>query len=374
MKIVIDEKIPFIRGVFEPYAEVIYSAGCAIDNKMIADADALIVRTRTKCSRQLLEGSSIKIIASATIGYDHIDTEWCESNNIKWVNAPGCNSGSVMQYIISSLFHMASKNSLDLRSVTLGVVGVGNVGSKVVRAARAIGMNVLQNDPPRKRREGLKEFISLDKLLTGSDIVTLHVPLNRDDHDKTHYLINSRNLTEMKSDSILINTSRGAVVDNNALRMALSDDLIGGAVLDVWEGEPEADAGLIRLADIATPHIAGYSVDGKANATVKAVREVAETLQIPLHDWQPESLPQPEEPVIDLTVHAGNHQAAELAGMAVSHTFPVAEDDRLFRKEPLKFEFLRDNYRIRREFNSYVVKVSDDDAREILSCLGFNLR
>ncbi len=373
MKIVIDEKIPFIRGVFEPYAEVVYSAGRAIDSRMVADADALIVRTRTKCGSHLLKGSKVKIIASATIGFDHIDTQWCESENIRWVNAPGCNSSSVMQYIIASLFQLASKNSMNLRSVTLGVVGVGNVGSKVVMAARAIGMNVLQNDPPRKRREGLKDFISLDNLLAESDIVTLHVPLKRDGHDKTHYLINRRNLVRMKSDSILINTSRGEVVDNNALRMALSDEIIGGAVLDVWEGEPDADTGLIELTDIATPHIAGYSVDGKANATVKAVREVAETLQIPLRDWQPESVPQPVEPVIDLTAHAGKYQAAELAGLAVIHTYPVKEDDRLFRKEPGKFEFLRDNYRIRREFNSYFVKVNEEDAREILARLGFNM-
>ena len=373
MKIVIDEKIPFIRGVFEPYAEVVYSPGRTIDRHLVADADALIIRTRTKCSSQLLKGSSVRIIASATIGYDHIDTQWCESENIRWVNAPGCNSGSVMQYIIASLFHMAAKNSLDLRSMTLGVVGVGNVGSRVVKAAKAIGMNVLQNDPPRKRREGLKDFIQLDKLLELSDIVTIHVPLKTDGHDKTRYLINSRNLAEMKSDSILINTSRGEVVDNRALLATLSRDQIGGAVIDVWEGEPEADPGLIKLVDIATPHIAGYSVDGKANATVIAVREVAEMLHLPLNHWEPESLPQPQDPVIDLTLNTGRRTAAELAGIAVNKTYPLAEDDSLFRKQPLKFEFLRDNYRVRREFNSYFVKVEDDDAREVLTGLGFNI-
>jgi len=373
MKIVIDDKIPFIRGVFEPYAEVVYIAGSAINAQTVADADALIVRTRTRCNSLLLKGSSVRIIASATIGYDHIDTQWCESENIRWTNAPGCNSGSVMQYIIASLFYLAAKNSLDLRSLTLGVVGVGNVGSKVVRAAKAIGMNVLQNDPPRKRREGLKDFISLDRLLTDSDIVTLHVPLNRNGQDKTCYLINSRNLVGMKNDSILINTSRGEVVDNRALLAALSKDQIGGAVLDVWEGEPEADPALIKLVDLATPHIAGYSVDGKANATVRVVREVAETLNLPLSEWLPESLPKPQNPVIDLTYNARRHTSAGLAGIAVNKTYPVSEDDILFRKEPLKFEYFRDNYRIRREFGSYSVNVNDEDAREILSGLGFNI-
>lgn len=373
MKIVIDDKIPFIRGVFEPYADVVYSAGRAITAQTVADADALIVRTRTKCNSQLLKGSSVRIIASATIGYDHIDTQWCESENIRWVNAPGCNSGSVMQYIVASLFYLAAKNSLDLRSMTLGVVGVGNVGSKVVRAAKAIGMNVLQNDPPRKRREGLKDFISLDKLLSDSDIVTVHVPLNRNGHDKTCYLINSRNLAEMKNDSMLINTSRGEVVDNRALLAALSKDQISGAVLDVWEGEPEADPALIKLVDLATPHIAGYSVDGKANATVIVVREVAEILSLPLSEWQPESLPKPQDPLIDLTVNAGNNTSAGLAGIAVNKTYPVREDDILFRGDPMKFEYFRDNYRTRREFDSYSVMVNDEDAREILSGLGFNI-
>jgi erythronate-4-phosphate dehydrogenase len=373
MKIVIDDKIPFIRGVFEPYAEVFYSAGLAINAQTVADADALIVRTRTKCNSQLLEGSSVRIIASATIGYDHIDTQWCESEKIRWANAPGCNSGSVMQYIVASLYYLATKYSLDLRSLTLGVVGVGNVGSKVVRAAKAIGMNVLQNDPPRKRREGSKDFIPLDKLLSDSDIVTIHVPLNRSGQDKTCYLINSRNLAEMKNDSILINTSRGEVVENRALLAALSKDQIGGAVLDVWEGEPEADPALIKLVDLATPHIAGYSVDGKANATVRVVREVAETLHLPLGQWQPESLPEPQEPLIDLTVNAGKHTSAGLAGIAVNKAYPVREDDLLFRNEPLKFEYFRDNYRIRREFGSYSVKVNDEEARDTLSGLGFKI-
>ncbi|MFN2336994.1 MAG: NAD(P)-dependent oxidoreductase, partial [Bacteroidales bacterium] len=169
MKVVIDEKIPYVKGVFEPWADVVYSPGRAIDAQMVADADALIVRTRTRCDSRLLAGSKVKIVASATIGFDHLDTAWLEKSGIRWVNAPGCNSGSVMQYITAALFLLATKHSLDLPSLTLGVVGVGNVGSKVVRAAKAIGMKVLQNDPPRQRREGKKEFLPLEKLLAESD-------------------------------------------------------------------------------------------------------------------------------------------------------------------------------------------------------------
>lgn len=373
MKIVIDEKIPYIKGVFEPWADVVYSPGRAIDTRMVADADALIVRTRTKCDRHLLEGSKVKIVASATIGFDHLDTAWLEKAGIRWVNAPGCNSGSVMQYITAALFLLSSKHSLDLPSLTLGVVGVGNVGSKVVRAAKAIGMKVLQNDPPRQRREGGKEFLPLEILLAESDILSLHVPLTLEGEDMTWHLVNSAPLARLKRNCILINTSRGEVVDNTALRVALEERVLSDAVLDVWEGEPETDRRLVELVGVATPHIAGYSVDGKANATVNSVREVSAVLNIPLHDWLPGSLPQPSEPVIDLTQCTDTRSPADIVAQAVRHTYPLEEDDRLFRSDPGKFEYLRDNYSIRREFGSYRVKTADPVARQILSDLGFRI-
>ncbi|MDX9774001.1 MAG: 4-phosphoerythronate dehydrogenase [Bacteroidales bacterium] len=373
MKIVIDEKIPFIRGAFEPWADVVYSPGRTIDATMVSDADALIVRTRTRCNRTLLKDSNIKIVASATIGFDHLDTSWLEKTGIRWVNAPGCNSGSVMQYITALLFFLARKHALDLRSLTLGIVGVGNVGSKVARAASSIGMRVLLNDPPRYRREGGSQFHPIEKLIAESDILTLHVPLTLDGNDRTRHLISGTNLSKLKRNSIIINSSRGEVVDNTALRDALNDRLILGAALDVWEGEPEADSRLLQLVDFATPHIAGYSVDGKANATVNSVREVAATLKIPLTQWTPALLPQPLEPLIDLTTHGNGADPLEIVAAAVRHTYPAEEDDRLFRANPAKFEYLRDNYRVRREFSSYRVKTTDREAVRILSDLGFQL-
>jgi erythronate-4-phosphate dehydrogenase len=373
MKIVVDEKIPFIRGVLEPWADVVYSPGSAIDAAMVADADALITRTRTRCDRNLLKDSRVKIVASATIGYDHLDTEWLQSKGIRWVNAPGCNSGSVTQYMVSVLICLAGKHSLDLSSLTLGVVGVGNVGSKVVRAAKSLGMKVLQNDPPRQRREGLTDFLPLETLIAESDILTLHVPLNLEGEDNTFHLVNSSNLHRMKKNSILINTSRGAVVDNAALREILSDRKLLAAVLDVWEGEPAVDRRLLELVDIATPHIAGYSVDGKANATINSVREVSSFLGLPLSDWRPDTLPEPAEPVIDLTSDPRIKTVADMVSTAVRHTFTVEDDDLLFRSDPGNFEYLRDNYRIRREFSSYTVKSDDTETRKILSNLGFNL-
>ena len=382
MKIVIDDKIPFLRGAFERWADVVYAPGRNIDAPMVADADALIVRTRTKCNAGLLEGSRIRIVASATIGFDHIDTAWLEQHGIKWANAPGCNSGSVMQYITSLLLCLAQKHSLDLQVLTLGVVGVGNVGSKVARAAEALGMKVLLNDPPRQRREegtklhaeadrGGTEFHPLRKLLTDCDIITLHVPLNRDGEDKTFHLLGRHNIPVMKRDAILINSSRGEVVDNIALRDALKEGLLRGAALDVWEGEPDTDAELVALTDIATPHIAGYSVDGKANATTNSVRVVAEELGLPMHGWLPEGLPQPAEPVINLAGVSGN--SLDLVSRAVFHTYPIEEDDHLFRNGRENFEYLRDNYRIRREFGSYSVRTDDREAGQILQNLGFQI-
>ncbi|MCU0457711.1 MAG: 4-phosphoerythronate dehydrogenase [Bacteroidales bacterium] len=379
MKIVIDEKIPFIRGVFERWADVVYSPGRHIDARMVKDADALIVRTRTRCNADLLKGSSVRIVASATIGFDHLDTGWLEENGIRWANAPGCNSGSVMQYITSLLFFLARKHNLDLQSVTLGIVGVGNVGSKVERAARALGMHVLLNDPPRERREfsPAPEFHPLHKLLTESDILSLHVPLTREGEDKTYHLLNQENLRQMKKSAILVNSSRGEVVDNIALREALDEGLLQGAALDVWEAEPAADPVLADLADIATPHIAGYSVDGKANATISSVRAVAKELHLPLTGWSPEALPQPEEPLIDLTMRTVIHHlpasTLELVEAAVRHTYPIEEDDLLFRKGKKNFEYLRDNYRIRREFGSYRIRTDDREAARIMSELGFEI-
>jgi erythronate-4-phosphate dehydrogenase len=394
MKIVIDEKIPFIRGAFERWADVVYSPGRRIDARMVADADALIVRTRTKCNAALLEGSSVRIVASATIGFDHIDTDWLEAHGKKWANAPGCNSGSVMQYITSLLFFLARKHSLDLSTLTLGIVGVGNVGSKVERVARALGMRVLLNDPPRERTEAgpdqvmpemegtrgsvsrrmadSTQFHPLDKLLEESDILTLHVPLTREGEDKTFHLLDVHNLSRMKRSAILINSSRGEVVDNIALREALKGGLLRGAALDVWEGEPAADPELIDLADIATPHIAGYSVDGKANATVSSVRTVAAHLGLPMQDWIPSALPQPARPTIDLTGQGGA-APLELVAQAVLHTYPIWEDDLLFRNGKENFEYLRDNYRIRREYGSYIVRTDNAEAAKILSEIGFQI-
>ena len=313
-KILIDKDIPFIEGVLDPYFEIVRKNGSEICREDVRDAVALIVRTRTKCGRELLEGSAVRLVATATIGTDHIDTGWCSANGIQVESAPGCNSGGVCQYVFSAL------SALDLspadengRQMVLGVVGVGHVGSKVADKGRSLGYRVLENDPPR----GLP--LSLEELLEKSDIVTVHIPLegNRD-------FVGADFFGKMKRGASFINASRGDVLVDNALLDARKS--LGKVVLDVWRNEPHIDLRMLEAADIATPHIAGYSIQGKANGTTAVVRAVGRAFGI-----------------------------GELCNFSVNLHLPqpsaydIMEDDRALRSSPDSFEQLRGNYSYRDE-------------------------
>jgi Phosphoglycerate dehydrogenase and related dehydrogenases len=374
MKIVCDNKIPFLRGVLEPYAEVVYLPGRETTPEVVRDADAVITRTRTKCDAALLEGSSVKVIATATIGYDHIDTAWCEEHGIVWRNAPGCNSWSVKQYIATVLCTLARRHGLELAGMTLGVVGVGNVGSKVAEAAALLGMRVLLCDPPRARREGGKAFVSLDEIIAGCDIITLHVPLSREGEDATWHLFDAARLASLRPGQFLINSSRGPVVDNAALKAALQQKRLRGAVLDVWEGEPEPDRELMDLLDIATPHIAGYSADGKANGTMASVRAVASVLGLPLTQWRPEEIPAPPQP-LRFRLEAAGKSRQQVLSEALLHTYDPLADDRALRADPASFEQLRGDYPVRREPTAFTLDLQDGtpELAETLSAIGFTV-
>jgi len=235
IKIIADDIIPFLKGVLEPYADIIYLPGNLINRESVMDADALLIRTRTKCNATLLEGTAVKFIATATIGFDHIDAEYYKSKYITWVNVPGCNSASVQQYITAALVTIAFNNDYNLSEKKLGIIGVGNVGSKVQKAAAVLGMKVKLNDPPRARKEGHGCFVSLDEILETSDIITIHVPLNKTGPDKTFHLFNAELFAKTKNGSWLINSSRGEVVETNAVKNALSSGKLSGAVLEVCE-------------------------------------------------------------------------------------------------------------------------------------------
>jgi len=371
MKIIADSKIPFLKGVFEPYGAVEYYAGKEITPEVVKDADALIVRTRTRCDAALLQGSSVKFIATATIGFDHIDTDYCKKSGIAWKNAPGCNAGSVMQYVASVLTRLSINYHFDFNETTLGVIGVGNVGSKVARMASLLGMKVLLNDPPRERKEGRGAFVSLNEIADRADIITFHVPLNRGGADNTFHLFNHDFAKQIKPGSIIINSSRGEVVSGNVLKKVLKEKYLKAAVLDVWENEPVIDAGLVPLIDMATPHIAGYSMDGKANGTAMSVRAVSDYFNLGLKNWYPQEIPAPTNTTIKIDCAGLNLQ--QVVSKAILFTYDVKQDDIRFRSSISTFEYQRNNYPVRREFNIFTVKLTNatPEQYEVLKRLGF---
>ena len=330
MKVVIDNAIPYIKGILEPYAEVLYREGIAFSREDVADADLLIIRTRTRCDASLLDSSSVKMIATATIGFDHIDLEYCQKHGIEVVTAQGCNTAGVLQWVAAALALLSRKDGWTPPQRTLGIVGVGHVGRLVEQYARAWGFNVLRCDPPRKEREG-GDFIPLEELLSRSDIVTLHTPLDR----TTHHLINDRTMALMHNDAVLINASRGEVVSTQALLNAPQRLLI-----DVWEHEPEINRDLLAKAIVTTPHIAGYSSQGKANATAMVVRAAAKRFSLPLTDWYPEQVRITERQDIDWQTMCLTIQ---------SHCDLEAESQRL-KAAPGSFESMRNGYRYREEY------------------------
>jgi len=373
MKVIIDDKIPYIKGALEPFAEVIYIAGSKTTPEIVKDADAIITRTRTICNEKLLAGSTVKFIATATIGYDHIDTEYCERAGITWTNAPGCNSKSVEQYIASALMVLAQKKNFSLPGKTIGVVGVGNVGSKIARLCEIFGMKVLLNDPPRARVENGKGFVELDEILEKADFITLHVPLNLDGEDKTYHLADELFFAKAKKHPIIINSCRGEVTDTQSLKSALKSGQISGAVIDCWENEPELDRELLGLVDLATPHIAGYSKDGKANGTSMSIRALSKFFGLGINNWKCTGieLPASTEIMIDGTGKTTQQVLAE----AIFTTYDIREDDKRLRASVETFEKQRGDYPVRREFTSYTVfcKINNIKTINKLNQLGFKL-
>jgi erythronate-4-phosphate dehydrogenase len=363
IKVIADDKIPFLKGVLETYADVSYLSGKQISNEILKDTDALLVRTRTKCTKELLKETNVRFVGTATIGYDHIDTNYCEDHGIFWTNAPGCNSSSVMQYIASALLRISLAYRFNLADKTIGIIGVGNVGSKVEKFARNMGMKILLCDPPRAKNERTADFTTLERLLKDSDIVTLHVPLNKSGEHKTYHLFDNDIFKEMKKGSWLINSSRGEVVDTSALKSILKSGRLGGAVIDVWENEPDIDLELMNSVFIATPHIAGYSTDGKSNGTAMIVNALSEYFNLPLKNWYPGNVPLPTEPVIE--INGSGKSTEEIFRNAINHTYDIGLDDKTLRASPTDFEKQRGDYRIRREFSAFTINLNNVESKVI---------
>lgn len=346
MKVIVDNKIPYIKEAIEKIAdEVIYAPGKDFTPALVKDADALIVRTRTHCNQTFLEGSKVKFIATATIGFDHIDTEYCHRAGIRWTNAPGCNSASVAQYIQSSLLLLRQSKGIKFEDCTIGIVGVGNVGTKVAAVAHDLGMRVLLGDLPRAEKEGNAGFTSLETMTQECDILTFHVPLYKEGKYKTYHLADEAFFRSLKRKPIIMNTSRGEVIETEALSQALKNGTITDAVIDVWEHEPEIDLDLLSRVFIGTPHIAGYSADGKANATRMSLDALCQHFGIKA-DYEI-TAPMPEN----------NRIEADSYETAILEIYNPEKDSHALKIHPELFEQLRGDYPLRREKEAYEIKL-----------------
>ena len=374
MKIVIDDKIPYIRGAFEPVAEVHYLPGHETNAEVVKNADAIITRTRTICNEELLAGSSVKFIATATIGFDHIDTAYCKQARIVWTNAPGCNSGSVEQYIASVLMVLAEDKKMKLQDLCIGIVGVGNVGSKIERLCRILGMKVLLNDPPREKLEGSAEFVSLQTIQKKADIITLHVPLETAGEYATWHMADEKFFNALKKNPVFINTCRGEVVKTSALKMAIKKGSLSAVACDCWENEPDIDTELLDACFIATPHIAGYSRDGKANGTKMSVQAVSKYFGLGLDNWEPKEVEVPENATF--TLNGEGLTEMNIVANAIFKTFDVRKDDKRLRSDISSFEKQRGEYPVRREFHAYTIIPEKIPIKTIekLKLLRFNLK
>lgn len=330
MKIIVDDKIPYIREILDRITkDVIYIKGADITHEDVADADALIVRTRTRCDKQLLDHTNVKFVATATIGIDHLDTEYLDNAGIRWVNCPGCNASSVGQYIETTLLTLQRDKHLQLDKSTLGIVGCGHVGKEAKRVGEKLGMRVIVNDPFISD----PNFVSLDDIRTNADVITFHVPLTHGGPHPTYHLADRHFLMGLARPGVtLINTSRGGVVDESSLIEAMDRGIISTAVIDTWENEPDINPELLHRAYIATPHIAGYSADGKTNADNMVIEALCQYFHVP----NPGLVSPPPLP----------------AGFSCNTPLDLYDplyDTRLLKSHPEGFEEQRGNYRLRRE-------------------------
>jgi erythronate-4-phosphate dehydrogenase len=332
MKVVVDDKIPYLLTPLCSVAEVTALPAEAITAEVVRDADALIVRTRTRCDASLLDGSRVRFIATATIGYDHIDTAYCASHGICWTNAPGCNASSVCQYVECALRLMDSEGVIALSpSTTIGIVGVGHVGSLVKAMSERLGLRTLCYDPPlaaqfTNLQSPILNLQSSIFNLQSCDVLTFHVPLTNDGSYPTWHMADETLFASLQHKPLFINTSRGAVVDTSALKAALREGRIRQAVIDVWEGEPDIDLDLLRMARITTPHIAGYSADGKARASQMVLDAL--TTHFVLPSVEAETPPPSSTP------------------------YDIDTDSLRLKASPSTFEYQRNHYPLRRENNS----------------------
>ncbi|MFS1538291.1 MAG: DUF3410 domain-containing protein [Candidatus Phlomobacter fragariae] len=374
MKILVDENMPYTTQLFGTIGEVKVVSGRSISSLQLATADALMVRSVTPVNETLLKESKVKFVGSATAGFDHVDRQWLAQAGIAFSAAPGCNATAVVEYVFSALLLLAERDCFDLRDKTVGIVGVGNVGSRLNARLKAWGVNTLLCDPPcADVGNNSEQFWPLEKLVSQADILTFHTPLNKSGPYSSYHLLNEELLAALPVGRILLNTSRGAVVDNQALLKALENGKKIHVILDVWQHEPSLLVPLLAKARIGTPHIAGYSLEGKARGTTQIFTAFSQFLgqsqQINLADL----LPIAEFNEINFK---GKLTQASLKRL-VHLVYDIRRDDVSLRKVAHiagQFDHLRKYYPERREWSSLKVNCDDADTASTLKMLGFNTK
>jgi erythronate-4-phosphate dehydrogenase len=376
--------MPYAQEAFGTLGETVVLPERSITAADVKDADILAIRSTTKVDRALLEGSRVKFVGTATIGTDHMDLNYLDEAKIEWCHSPGCNANSVSEYVMAGLLCLATRHNFRLESKTMGVVGVGNVGSLVVQKARLLGMRVLMNDPPRRRATEAQarthEFVELPHLLKEAEILTFHVPLTRIGTDITYQMANQKLFSKLPPGCILINSARGGVVKTADLLAAVEQGIIAHTIIDTWEGEPACRADLLKRADIGTPHVAGYSFEGKVMGTLMVYREACRVFgRTPT--WTPDGLlPPPLVP--EIQADALGRREEVVLWEIVRQLYDIEADDRRFREpesapaEPAKhFDHLRQNYPIRREFpfTKVTAASASPKLRKKIAGLGFQL-
>ena len=355
---------------FSSFGEVEVVPGREIRPGVVADADILLVRSITRVDSDLLAESKVRFVGTATIGVEHIDVEYLSRMNTGFASAPGSNANSVAEYVIAGLLNVGQKYNLDLQGKSIGVIGVGNIGSRVAKKCAAVGMKVYLNDPPLQRQSGDVKYLPIEELFD-CDFITLHTPLTFEGIDKTFHLAGERFFKSVKNGCIFLNTARGGVVDTGALKSAIKSGKLKAVVLDVWEGEPEIDTELLGMVDIGTPHIAGYSLDGKVVGMIMVYRKACEYFRLEAEIDAKSFLPEPAVGELKIDANRGSEQ--ELLREALEKVYSISEDDLRLRqildmsaeKKGEFFDGLRKNYPVRREFGNTRIIIADSGQRTV---------
>ncbi len=380
MRIIADRNIPFVVECFSSIGDVEVIPGREMTASLVREADVLLVRSVTRVGSELLAGSKVRFVATATIGFDHIDTEYLAKNDIGFASAPGSNANSAAEYVIAALLSVAQKKNYDLQDKSIGIIGVGNVGGRVAKKASALGMKVYLNDPPLQRQTGDTKYLPIEELF-GCDFITLHTPLTFERINRTFHLADEKFFNLLKKGCVFLNTSRGGVVETDALKTAIKSGKLRAAVLDVWENEPNIDVELLRIVDLSTPHIAGYSLDGKVAGTIMVYEAACKYFGLSAKYHIEDFLPEPEVKQIEVNARSGSEQ--EILHRTVQQVYCINRDDFNTREIAMVpeeqqgkfFDDLRKNYPVRREFqNTQVVLQSTcKGLAEKLAGIGFKV-